>query len=138
MREQDRLRLFELHTGDVRLLQENFYEAGRRVANEAGDDSHLWRLGWCCRQPRIKDKRPAFLNDQLLHGRVLRVENNIGLFRQHRRRHKQAKLRALLEPLIAIQHRSLVSGNSIPVHGQTLGPDHTRLVIVPEVIRNFD
>lgn len=31
MREQDRLRLFELHSSDSALLQENFREAGRRV-----------------------------------------------------------------------------------------------------------
>ncbi len=37
MRDQDRLRLFELHSSDVRLLQENFREAGRRVTIEATD-----------------------------------------------------------------------------------------------------
>jgi 23S rRNA (adenine2030-N6)-methyltransferase len=31
MREQDRLRLYELHSGDSALLQENFRDAGRRV-----------------------------------------------------------------------------------------------------------
>lgn len=37
MREQDRLRLFELHSTDNRLLQDNFREAGRRVKIEATD-----------------------------------------------------------------------------------------------------
>ncbi len=37
MREQDRLRLFELHSSDSALLQENFREAGRRVAVSATD-----------------------------------------------------------------------------------------------------
>ena len=37
MRDQDRLRLFELHSSDMRLLQENFREAGRRVTIEASD-----------------------------------------------------------------------------------------------------
>lgn len=37
MREQDRLRLFELHSTDSRLLTEVFKEAGRQVAVTAGD-----------------------------------------------------------------------------------------------------
>lgn len=37
MREQDRLRLFEMHSSDSRLLQDNFREAGRRVAIQACD-----------------------------------------------------------------------------------------------------
>lgn len=37
MREQDRLRLFELHSSDSALLQENFRGAGRRVAVSASD-----------------------------------------------------------------------------------------------------
>jgi 23S rRNA (adenine2030-N6)-methyltransferase len=37
LREQDRLRLFELHSKDARLLQENFKEAGRQVIVESGD-----------------------------------------------------------------------------------------------------
>jgi len=37
MREQDRLRLFELHSSDSALLQENFREAARRVAVSATD-----------------------------------------------------------------------------------------------------
>lgn len=37
MREQDRLRLFELHSKDARLLKENFEAAGKRVIVEAGD-----------------------------------------------------------------------------------------------------
>jgi 23S rRNA (adenine2030-N6)-methyltransferase len=37
MREQDRLRLFELHSSDSVLLQENFRAAGRRVAISASD-----------------------------------------------------------------------------------------------------
>ncbi len=37
MREQDRLRLFELHSRDARLLQENFQDAGKRVIVEASD-----------------------------------------------------------------------------------------------------
>ena len=37
MREQDRLRLFELHSKDARLLQENFQDAGRQVIVESGD-----------------------------------------------------------------------------------------------------
>lgn len=37
MREQDRLRLFELHSRDVQLLQENFHDAGKRVRIEASD-----------------------------------------------------------------------------------------------------
>ena len=37
LRPQDRLRLFELHTTDARLLQETFKEAGRQVAVTAGD-----------------------------------------------------------------------------------------------------
>jgi 23S rRNA (adenine2030-N6)-methyltransferase len=37
MREQDRLRLFELHSSDGALLQENFRAAGRRVAVSATD-----------------------------------------------------------------------------------------------------
>lgn len=37
MRGQDRLRLFELHSSDVRLLQENFKDAGRRVSIAASD-----------------------------------------------------------------------------------------------------
>lgn len=37
MREQDRLRLFELHSKDARLLQENFLEAGKRVIVESTD-----------------------------------------------------------------------------------------------------
>ncbi len=37
LREQDRLRLFELHSKDARLLQENFQEAGRQVVVEGTD-----------------------------------------------------------------------------------------------------
>jgi 23S rRNA (adenine2030-N6)-methyltransferase len=37
MREQDRLRLFELHSKDARLLQETFQEAGKKVIVEAVD-----------------------------------------------------------------------------------------------------
>jgi 23S rRNA (adenine2030-N6)-methyltransferase len=37
MREQDRLRLFELHSKDSHLLQDNFREAGRRVKIAASD-----------------------------------------------------------------------------------------------------
>ena len=37
MREQDRLRLFELHSKDARLLQENFQDAGKQVVVESGD-----------------------------------------------------------------------------------------------------
>ena len=37
MREQDRLRLFELHSKDARLLGENFQDAGKRVIVEATD-----------------------------------------------------------------------------------------------------
>jgi 23S rRNA (adenine2030-N6)-methyltransferase len=37
MREQDRLRLFELHSKDARLLQENFQDAGKQVIVEATD-----------------------------------------------------------------------------------------------------
>ena len=37
MREQDRLRLFELHTTDAALLQENFRSAGRQVNISASD-----------------------------------------------------------------------------------------------------
>ena len=37
MREQDRLRLFELHSKDARLLQANFQEAGRQVVVEGSD-----------------------------------------------------------------------------------------------------
>lgn len=37
MREQDRLRLFELHSKDVRLLQENFQSAGRQVVVDGTD-----------------------------------------------------------------------------------------------------
>lgn len=37
MREQDRLRLFELHSKDARLLQENFREAGRQVIVDPSD-----------------------------------------------------------------------------------------------------
>jgi 23S rRNA (adenine2030-N6)-methyltransferase len=37
MREQDRLRLFEMHSSDSRLLHENFREAGRRVSVQDGD-----------------------------------------------------------------------------------------------------
>ncbi len=37
MREQDRLRLFELHSKDARLLQENFQDAGKLVIVEATD-----------------------------------------------------------------------------------------------------
>ena len=37
MREQDRLKLFELHTNDSRLLQDNFKDAGRRVSIAATD-----------------------------------------------------------------------------------------------------
>jgi 23S rRNA (adenine2030-N6)-methyltransferase len=37
MREQDRLRLFELHSKDGRLLQENFQNAGRQVIVEPTD-----------------------------------------------------------------------------------------------------
>ena len=37
MREQDRLRLFELHSKDARLLQENFQDAGKQVIVEPTD-----------------------------------------------------------------------------------------------------
>jgi 23S rRNA (adenine2030-N6)-methyltransferase len=37
LREHDRLRLFELHSKDARLLQENFQAAGKQVVIEAGD-----------------------------------------------------------------------------------------------------
>lgn len=37
MREQDRLRLFELHSSDARLLQKNFSDAGRRVVIDVSD-----------------------------------------------------------------------------------------------------
>jgi len=37
LREHDRLRLFELHSKDARLLQENFAAAGKQVVVEAGD-----------------------------------------------------------------------------------------------------
>lgn len=37
LREQDRLRLFELHSTDARLLQEQFRSAGRKVAVTAAD-----------------------------------------------------------------------------------------------------
>ena len=37
LREQDRLRLFELHSKDARLLQENFKDAGRQVIVEPTD-----------------------------------------------------------------------------------------------------
>ena len=37
LREQDRMRLFELHSKDARLLQENFQEAGKQVIVEATD-----------------------------------------------------------------------------------------------------
>ncbi len=37
MREQDRLRLFELHSKDARLLQENFQDAGKQVIVEPAD-----------------------------------------------------------------------------------------------------
>ncbi len=37
LREQDRLRLFELHSKDARLLQANFQEAGRQVVVESSD-----------------------------------------------------------------------------------------------------
>ncbi len=37
MRDQDRLRLFELHSKDVRLLRENFQAAGKQVIVEAMD-----------------------------------------------------------------------------------------------------
>lgn len=37
MREQDRLRLFELHSKDARLLQANFQEAGRKVVVDGSD-----------------------------------------------------------------------------------------------------
>jgi 23S rRNA (adenine2030-N6)-methyltransferase len=37
MRESDRLRLFELHSTDARLLHDNFAAAGRRVKVEFGD-----------------------------------------------------------------------------------------------------
>ncbi len=37
MREQDRLRLFELHSSDGRLLQKNFSDEGRRVTIETSD-----------------------------------------------------------------------------------------------------
>ncbi len=37
MRGQDRLRLFELHSKDARLLQENFQDASKQVIVEAGD-----------------------------------------------------------------------------------------------------
>ena len=37
MREQDRLRLFELHSKDARLLQANFQEAGRKAVVDGSD-----------------------------------------------------------------------------------------------------
>ncbi|MES2772226.1 MAG: 23S rRNA (adenine(2030)-N(6))-methyltransferase RlmJ [Pseudomonadota bacterium] len=37
MRAQDRLRLFELHSRDARLLRENFHDAGKQVSIEASD-----------------------------------------------------------------------------------------------------
>lgn len=37
MREQDRLRLFELHSKDARLLQEHFQAAGKQVIVDSGD-----------------------------------------------------------------------------------------------------
>ena len=37
LRDQDRLRLFELHSKDARLLQENFGDSGKRVIVEPGD-----------------------------------------------------------------------------------------------------
>lgn len=37
LREQDRLRLFELHSKDARLLQENFQDAGKQVVVEPSD-----------------------------------------------------------------------------------------------------
>ena len=37
MREQDRMRLFEMHSKDSQLLQDNFREAGRRVKIAAAD-----------------------------------------------------------------------------------------------------
>jgi len=37
LREQDRLRLFELHSSDSRLLQVNFRDEGRRVIIQASD-----------------------------------------------------------------------------------------------------
>ncbi len=37
MREQDQLRLFELHTSDARLLQKNFSDAGKRVTISTSD-----------------------------------------------------------------------------------------------------
>jgi 23S rRNA (adenine2030-N6)-methyltransferase len=37
MREQDRLRLFELHRSDARLLRKNFQDAGKRVIVEGSD-----------------------------------------------------------------------------------------------------
>ena len=37
MREQDRLRLFELHSKDARLLQENFQQEGRQVIVDPSD-----------------------------------------------------------------------------------------------------
>lgn len=37
MREQDRLRLFELHSKDARLLHENFQDAGKQVIVESTD-----------------------------------------------------------------------------------------------------
>ena len=37
LRSQDRLRLFELHSKELRLLQDNFADAGRQVRIEAGD-----------------------------------------------------------------------------------------------------
>ncbi|GHU20238.1 ribosomal RNA large subunit methyltransferase J [Betaproteobacteria bacterium] len=37
LREQDRLRLFELHGSDVRLLRKNFQDAGKRVVVEGSD-----------------------------------------------------------------------------------------------------
>ena len=37
MREQDRLRLFELHGSDARLLRKNFRDAGKRVIVEGSD-----------------------------------------------------------------------------------------------------
>ena len=37
LRQQDRLRLFELHSSDARLLREEFASAGRQIIIEAGD-----------------------------------------------------------------------------------------------------
>ena len=37
LREEDRLRLFEMHPSDLKLLQANFKEGGRRISVTAGD-----------------------------------------------------------------------------------------------------